>query len=77
MNNKEQEFKTIIEAIRFTERHYPEKVVIEETEYWLKVYSQNSSIFRNTQIIATVSAMKTNNHIVYDEDLNKVVLVIF
>lgn len=75
--SKEQEFKAIIDAIRMTERHYPEQVIIEQKEYWLKVYSSNSSIFRNAQIIATVSAMRANNHIVYDEDLNKVVLVIF
>lgn len=77
MNNKEQEFQNIINAIRITERHYPEQVVIDRDEYWLKIYSPNGSTFRNTQIIATVNAMRANNHIVYDEDLNKVVLVIF
>lgn len=77
MNNKEQEFKNIIDAIRMTERHYPEQVVIQKEEYWLKIYSPNGPTFRNTQVIATVNAMRANNHIVYDEDLNKVVLVIF
>lgn len=75
--NKEQEFQNIIDAIRMTERHYPEQVIIQREEYWLKIYSPNSSIFRNTQIIATVSAMRANNHIIYDEDLNKVTLIIF
>ena len=75
--NKEQEFQNIIDAIRMTERHYPEQVVIDRGEYWLKIYSPNSSIFRNTYIISTVNAMRANNHIVYDEDLNKVVLIIF
>ena len=74
---KEEKFKIIIDAIRMAERHYPEKVVIKKEDYGLKIYSPSGTTFMNTDIIATVIAMKANNHIIYDEDLNKVILVIF
>lgn len=75
---KEQAFQVIINAIRFTERHYSDKVEIINEEGRLIVYeSEDSLTFHNCSIINLVKAMNANCYMKYDEKMKRLVLVIF